>query len=124
MALDSNSSSNSPHDDDVPNSNTQQQQPSMFHWPYFPQSATQAPWQQQQLPHPQQGTRIFRPPQLFGPNIPTIFQTFNGNGWQEFPVASEATSSTTHNLVLPNMCYHAGYTFPGFPGLSILIYTH
>jgi hypothetical protein len=108
MALDSNSSSNSSHDN-VPNSNTQQQQPPMFHWPYFPPSATQAvaPWQLQ-LPHTQQGSQVFRPPQLFGANIPPIFQTFNGDGWQSF----EATSPTTHNLV-PNMCYHAGYTFPG-----------
>jgi len=51
MALDSISSSNSSHDN-VPNSIPQQ--PSMFHWPYFLLSVSQAPWQQQ-LPHPQQG---------------------------------------------------------------------
>lgn len=86
--------------DNVPSSNQQQQQPSMFQWPYTTQNPTQAPWQQ--LPHPQQGNHLFCRPQLFG--------------WHANPVVPQAISATTQNLV-PNMYYSVGYTFPSFSGM-------
>ncbi|PNX71728.1 hypothetical protein L195_g027611 [Trifolium pratense] len=99
--------SNASHDN-VPNSN-QQQQTSMYQWPYYTsQNSTQAPWQQ--FPLPQQ-SHVFWP-QLFVTNIPPFFQSFNANGLQAIPIVPEATSSTTQHLV-PNMSYHVGYTFPG-----------
>ncbi|KAJ1414584.1 hypothetical protein SESBI_18834 [Sesbania bispinosa] len=132
----------SPSHDYTPNSN-QQQQPSIIQWPYTPQNATeqllaisiptQAPlpralnlWQQ--IPHPQQGqvfaqsTLPFWQPQppstggpLLGANVPAIFQSFCDTGWHANPVVPGGTSLTTQSLV-PNMCYHVGYTFPSFPG--------
>lgn len=115
-----------PSHDNVPNSN-QQQQPSIFQWPYTPPNAkeqfyvisipTQAPpppgtlsqWQQQ-LPHPQQG-QVFANPTLpfWQPQLPTA------GGGPVYPFVQGGTSSTTQPLV-PNMCYPVGYTFPGFPG--------
>ncbi|AES94469.2 hypothetical protein MTR_5g014750 [Medicago truncatula] len=88
----------SPLPGNVPSSN-QQQQPSMFQWPYPIQNAPQAPWQQ--LPHPQQGTQVFWPPQMLG--------------WQAPPPVPGATSATNQNLV-PNMYYSVGYPFPSFSG--------
>ncbi|WJX55205.1 hypothetical protein P8452_41003 [Trifolium repens] len=94
--------------DNVPNSN-QQQQTSMYQWPYYTsQNSTQAPWQQ--FPLPQQ-SHVFWP-QLFGTNIPPFIQSFNANGFHANPNVLEATFSTTQHLV-PNMSYHVGYTFPG-----------
>ena len=72
----------------------------MFQWPYPIQNAPQAPWQQ--LPHHQQGTPVFWPPQMFG--------------WQAATPVPGATSTTTQNLV-PNMYYSVGYTFPSFSGM-------
>jgi hypothetical protein len=112
-------SSGSQSHDNVPNSN-QQQQTSMYQWPYYTsQNSTQAPWQQ--FPLPQQ-SHVFWP-QLFGANIPPIFQTFNANGFQANPNVPEATSSITQHLV-PNMSYHVGYTFPGSLGMYVIVDFH
>jgi hypothetical protein len=112
-------SSGSQSHDNVPNSN-QQQQTSMYQWPYYTsQNSTQAPWQQ--FPLPQQ-SHVFWP-QLFGANIPPIFQTFNANGFQANPNVLEATSSTTQHL-FPNMSYHVGYTFPGSLGMYVIVDFH
>jgi hypothetical protein len=62
-------------------------------------------------------------PQLFGANIPPIFQTFNANGFQANPNVSEATPSTTQHLV-PNMSYQVGYTFPGSLGMYVIVEFH
>jgi len=96
----------SPLHGNVPSSN-QQEQPSMFQWPYPIQNAPQAPWQQ--FPHPQQGTQVFWPPQMFG--------------WQPTPAVPGATSATAQNLV-PNMHYSVGYTFPSFSGMHATFDLH
>ncbi|KAF7809971.1 uncharacterized protein G2W53_036714 [Senna tora] len=90
--------------------------------------------QWQQLPHQQQlgqqpfvqSTSPFWQPHLtggplIGGNVPPMFQTFtplgtpDAAGWQALPVMAGGSSSRTHPLV-PNICYHVGYTFPGFSG--------
>ncbi|KAI4315117.1 hypothetical protein L6164_027963 [Bauhinia variegata] len=95
--------------------------------------------QWQQLPHPQhsfmnqvqQGqaflpslSPFWQPHQpsgpMLGPNVPTTFQTFtpfgtNGASCQAQPFIAGGTSSRGQPMV-PNICYHVGHTFPGFPG--------